>query len=84
MLCEHVTALILRNAYSFPSLAMSYVHAICVQLVRLYNLMYLCITLGVLCNNFVNAKEERSVGMGYCEVECDNKDIKRAWRCICR
>ena len=75
MLCVYVTALILRNACSSPSLAMSYVHAICVQLVRLCNLMYLCITLGVLWNNFVSAKEERSVGMGHGEVECGNKDI---------
>ena len=50
---------------------------------RLYNLTYVCITLGVLWNNFVNAKEEQSVGMGHCEVECDNKDIKRTWSCIC-
>ena len=41
--------------------------------------MYLCIW-----NNFVRAKETRSVGMGQCEVECDNKDIKRTWSCICR
>ena len=46
--------------------------------------MYLCITLGVLWNNFVSVKEEQSVGMGHCEVECDNKDIKRTWSCICR
>ena len=39
--------------------------------------MYLCITLGVLWNNFVSAKEERRVGMGHCEGEYDNKDIKR-------
>ena len=84
MFCVHVTALILRNACSSPSLAMSYVHAICVLLVRLYNLKYLCITLGVLWNNFVSTKEERSVGIGHCEVECDNKDIKRTWSCICR
>ena len=38
--------------------------------------MYLCITFGVQWNNFVNAKEELSYGMGHCEVECDNKDIK--------
>ena len=37
--------------------------------------MYLCITLGVLWNNFMSAKEEWSVGMGHCEVECNNKDI---------
>ena len=46
--------------------------------------MYLCKTLGVQWNNFVSAKEERSVGMGHCEVECDNKDIKRIWTCIGR
>ena len=46
--------------------------------------MYLCITLGVLWNNFESAKEERSVGMGNCEVKCDNKDVKRIWSCICR
>ena len=83
MLCLHIIALILRNACSSPLLATSCVHAICVKLVRLYNLMYLCITLGVLWNNFVSAKEERSVGMGHSEVECDNKDIKRTWSCIC-
>ena len=38
--------------------------------------MYLCITLGMLWNNLVSALEERSVGMSYGEVECDNKDIK--------
>ena len=38
--------------------------------------MYFCITLGVLWNNFVSAKEERIVGMGHCEVEYDNKDTK--------
>ena len=68
MLCMHVTALILQNACSSPSLAKSYVHAICVKLVRLYNLMYLCITLGVLWNNFVSAKKERSVGMGFVKL----------------
>ena len=45
--------------------------------------MYLYITLRVLWNNFVSASEERSVGMGHCEVECHNKDIKRTWSCIC-
>ena len=44
--------------------------------------MYLC--MGVPWNNFVSAKEEWSVDMGHCEVECDNKDIKRKWSCICR
>ena len=46
--------------------------------------MYLCITLGVLWNNVVSVKEERRVGMGHYEVECDNKGIKRTWSCICR
>ena len=46
--------------------------------------MYLCIKLEVLWNNFVSAKEERSVGMCHGEVECDNKDIKRTKSCICR
>ena len=46
--------------------------------------MYLRITLGMLWNNLVSAKEERSVGMGHYEVECDNEDTKRTWSCICR
>ena len=36
--------------------------------------MYLCITLGVLWNNFVSAKEKQNVGMSHSEVECVNKN----------
>ena len=41
--------------------------------------MYLCVTLVVLGNNFVSAKEELIVGMGHREVEFDNKDIKEQY-----
>ena len=70
--CSHITKCLLLPITRYVLFACY----LCITCAPIYSNVFVYNIGSAKWSNFASAKEERSIGIGHCEVECDNEDIK--------